>query len=153
MFNSVWYPQYIYDKPILSIDILYLKEHELMCFANIYEINKKYSNSFDLMKNTYPDFFNKRSFYLLPLKFILNDALLFSEMKNFEKFDLLNIIIKNYINVYLDLDYNLVNIEMCKEKQKNYNNIRIKLDKYLSSKDYFDKINYIKMIDDFYDDK
>lgn len=153
MFNSVWYPQYTYDKPILSIDIMYLKENELLCFANIYELDKKYSGNFDLIKNTYPAFFNKRSFYLLPLKFILNDVLLFSDMKNFEKIDILNIIIENYINIYLDLDYNLINIEDCKEKHKNYNDIRIKLDKYLSSRDYFDKIKYDNMIDNFYVNK
>jgi hypothetical protein len=80
-------------------------------------------------------------------------SVLFQKWKILKKIDLLNIVTSNYINVYLDLDYNLINIEDCKEKHKNYNDIRIKLDKYLSSRDYFDKIKYDNMIDNFYVNK
>ena len=49
LINSVWYPHYYYDIPILSIDLVNMGDNKSLVFMNLYEINnKKYSNLFKL---------------------------------------------------------------------------------------------------------
>ena len=59
MFNSVWYPSYDYDSPILTIDLINFNKNESIIFVNLIEIyknniyEKKYINPLLEIKKNY----------------------------------------------------------------------------------------------------
>ena len=107
LFNSVWYPSYNYDVPILTIDILNNKTN-LFFFINLIE-NKKtlsYENNFVSpfikIKNSYSELNN--SIIELYNNYFISKAMIYVILNTTEQNkNLCYDIIDNYINVYLKL--------------------------------------------------
>ena len=88
MFNSVWYPSYGYECPILSIDLIKFNEKNKICLVNLYEIyntteyHKKYIDIFSNIKNKYSYLYNNKSIHLNNFDKILSDSMLFTNKIN-----------------------------------------------------------------------
>ena len=157
LFNSVWYPSYEYDAPILSIDLVNFGKNALgkdraMCFVNLIEIEKdKYTEPFIELKKRYPDLNETNLKPLLPYKDYLNDAILYSHIYDLNKFEtIIPEALKEYFTMYLKTFKKTNNIDIVKEKHIEYNKFRAKKDLDFMTKDFFDPEWYCEMIKNYY---
>ena len=157
MFNSVWYPSYEYDAPILSIHLVNYGKNKLgkdraMCFVNLVEIEKnKYTQPFIELKQNYPELNENNIKPLLPYEKYLNDAMLYAHIYDFNKFQtILPEALKTYFAIYLNTFQKTTDIDLVKEKHIEYNNFRAKTDLHFMPKDFFEPEWYSAMIQDYY---
>jgi hypothetical protein len=151
LFNSVWYPSYEYNAPILSIDMVKNKDRAL-CFVNLIEIEKnKYTQPFIELKQNYPELNEKNIKPLKPYEKYLNDAMLYGHIYDLNKFQtIIPKALKSYFTIYLNTFQKTTDIDMVKKKHIEYNNFRIKKDLKIMPKDFFEPEWYSAMIHDYY---
>ena len=152
MFNSVWYPSYGYECPILSIDLIKFNEKNKICLVNLYEIyntteyHKKYIDIFSNIKNKYSYLYNNKSIHLNNFDKILSDSMLFTNKIN----DSIPFVIEDYLKIYLNNFLKKpTNLFILDDKHNEYNNIRKNIDNNFIPKYYIDDIwykNYINYI-------
>jgi len=153
LINSVWYPHYYYDIPILSIDLVNMEANKSLVFMNLYEMNKKkYSNIFKqfLLKNK--DFVEDKTIHLLPFKHLLSDSMIYSHIYNDDKLARLENIMNNYIEIYLSIFLYDEKNGFNKNKQDYYNKIRKEIDKSFIFKQYLNHQDLNYFIDKMYSD-
>ena len=153
LINSVWYPHYYYDIPILSIDLVNLGPNKSLVFMNLYEVDKKkYSNIFKqfLLKNK--DFVEDRTIHLLPFKHVISDSMIYSHIYDHDKLERLENIMNSYIEMYLSTFLYDEKNGSNKAKHDYYNKVRKEIDKNFIYKQYLNhnELNYF--IDKMYSD-
>jgi hypothetical protein len=159
MFNSVWYPSYDYDCPILSVDLVNFSKDKSLCFINLVNINNeqeyldKYEKPFMNIKKKYPELSESKSLHLYPFKNFLSKAMLYGHVYNSTNF---NTIIPKALNEYLGVYTNLfneksINKNFIQARHGSYNDLRYDIEKknYLT-KNYFEKDWYNNLLNEYY---
>ena len=153
-FNSIWYPSYNYDAPILSVDVVFY-DYKILCYINLVEIyntydyRKQYINTISKFKNKYP---NKK----MKFDFLMNGFN--SEASFYNKYTIsdynsnnsnLCILFNDYFNEsYNNFIIKPVNRFYIEEKQLNYNKFRKNIEatftkQYFKDNDWYDQyINF-----------
>jgi hypothetical protein len=151
MLNIVWYPQYHYDIPILNIDLIRHKDDVSICFINLFEVQSKFNELFLSVKTKYPNFFKEKPLLLLPFKYLLSDSMIFSYIYDDEKLTKIQYLIDDYIANYISIK-NIANenIDDIKNKHKEYNFIRYKIDKNVIIDKKFDITKLKNIINTIY---
>jgi hypothetical protein len=158
MLNSVWYPSYDYNCPILTIDLAKFKENVSLCFINLvemydnidyYEYNIK---PFVKIKEEYKDLDEQKSKHLDNFNNIISDSMIYSHIYNDTKHkneipEILNKYIETYNNLFIKKPVNRYYIE---EKHIEYNKIRLNIEKNFFTKAYFNSNLYNKILNEFY---
>jgi len=159
MFNSLWYPSYDYDCPILTIDLVNFYQNKSLCFINFINIYdnveylNKYENPFLLIKNNYPELSENKSSHLYPFKNFLSKAMLYGHIYDSNKFNtIVPKVVDEYISKYTkQFIKRPVNRYFINDRHKDYNELRyfIENTNYITKK-YFDKETYIHLLNSFY---
>ena len=146
MFNSVWYPQYKFDTPILSLDIAKFNDKAIDCLINLYEVKEnKYCHLFDDIKEKYANKYNtpehkKRESEknLNPYVPVLGNSLLHLNLNGLTDFTEVENIYSEYLDKYLTIinqDEN--NSHKIEFKHKIYNFFRNNIEKQFITKNFF----------------
>ena len=161
IFNSVWYPSYYYDSPILTIDLINSATDKSFCFVNLinmFDNNnylKKYEDPYISIKYKYHEFINN-NIIKYPYKNFLSKAMLYRQINEPNIFET-NIIkiLDEYLDEYTNSKHFIktpqINRNIIRDKQLEYNqlNIFIKNTNYIGKK-YFDKKTYFELLDYYY---
>jgi len=161
MINSIWYPHYQSDVPILSIDVAKFHKGAGLCFLNLGEIKKnKYSYLFDAYLKKNKQFVEKKTNHLQSLDGIVSDSMVYSHIYDGEKMEKIPDLVNDYIHIYLSI-FNIIpftELENNKENEKEnelevkgiqerYDVIRKRNEKNFIYSQYFDKSELDTMID------
>jgi hypothetical protein len=159
MFNSVWYPSYDYDCPILSVDLVNFNKDKSLCLINLVnmyteqEYLDKYETPFINIKKKYPELSESKTLHLYPFRNFISRAILYSNVYNSTNFDT---IIPKALNEYLDIYTNLFNQKsldknFIQARHGSYNDLRYEIEKknYLI-KNYIDKDCYNNILNEYY---
>jgi len=146
MFNSVWYPSYDYDCPILTIDLVNFGKNESLFFLNLIHIyndefyEKKYIYPLLEIKEKYKLLYNNNiSAHLTPYKNILSKSFLYGKLNKTEIETLVPDILEKYFNKYLSYFLKKpVNRYFIEEKHREYNIFRRNIESKYITKEYFD---------------
>lgn len=156
MFNSVWYPSYDYDCPILSIDLINFGLNKSVYLINLFEIYDKkeyfnlYIDPFVNIRNNYSELNNIFSMHFTPFKKIYNKAIIFNNIDN-NKDDVIVDILSKYINKYNSIfSKRPVNRYYIQDKHIEYNNIRKNIDKNFITKEYFEDDWFKRLLTEYY---
>ena len=145
MFNSIWYPSYSYDCPILSIDLASFTPNKSICFVNLFGIynnsiyNDRYVNPLIEIKQKYPYLSEKKTNHLMPFSNVLSDSMLYGHIYNTTMLEtqvpeVLHKYFSRYFSSFFIRPVDRLYIE---EKQQKYNKLREKIDLNFITKDYF----------------
>lgn len=161
IFNSIWYPSYYYDCPILTIDLINSTTDKSFCFVNLINIFdnnnylKKYEDPYISIKYKYPEF-SKNNTLKYPYKNLLSKAMLYGQINESKVFETnVKKILEEYLDEYTNPKHFIRRPEnnryLIRDKQLEYNqlNIFIKNTNYIGKK-YFDKKTYFELLDNYY---
>lgn len=159
MFNSVWYPSFDYECPIMTLDVVNFQKNVSLCFVNLVEIynnNAKYQNTYInpliQIKKNYPELSQKKTSHLYILNDFLSESMLYGNIYDNDKF---NTIIPEALNKYFSF-YSKQFIKKpidryyIEEKHRFYNKIRSKMDNNSIINDYYDAEWYQRLINEYY---
>jgi hypothetical protein len=158
MINSLWYPHYVYDAPILSVDVAKFNANSSLCFLNLGEINKnQFSHLFSpfLKKNNL--FVENKTKHLLQLNDIVSDSMIYTHIYDNAKLEKIPDLISEYIDIYLstlnycNVDINTKKMNEIKEVHKKYDEIRKKNEQHFLYQNNFDKKELNIMINSMYE--
>ena len=146
MFNSVWYPSYDYDCPILTIDLVNFGKNESIFFLNFIDIykdkfyEKKYIYPLLEIKKNYKLFYNNNiSTHLTHYKNFLSKSFLYGRLNKSEIETLLPEILEKYFDKYLHYFLRKpINRYFIEEKHREYNTLRKDIESKYITKEYFD---------------
>ena len=145
MFNSVWYPSYDYECPILTIDFVNFGKNESLFFLNLIHIykdefyEKKYSYPLLEIKKKYNFLYNNSSVHLVQYKNCLSKTFLYGEFNKSEIETLVPDILEKYLSKYLTYFLKKpVNRYFIEEKHREYNILRKNIESNYITKEYFD---------------
>jgi hypothetical protein len=159
MFNSIWYPSYDYECPILTIDFVNFDKDTSIFLLNFIEIydndnyKKTYTNPFLEIKKNYTILNENLSIYLLPFNKILSKSFLYGNLNRTETDNILPEILQKYIKKYLSFFLKKpVNRYFIEEKHRDYNDFRKIIDLNFLPKNYFDYEWYSRFVNENYRD-
>ena len=147
MFNSIWYPSYDYDCPILTIDLVKFNKNASLCFTNMVEMynNTQYYDNYiqPLMdiKKFYPELSNHKSTHLSHYDEYLSKSMLYGNIYDNSEFNsTVNPVLKRYFKVYFKKFIRKpIDRLYLRHKHDKYNNFRYNEDLSFFTKYYFDE--------------
>jgi hypothetical protein len=158
MFNSVWYPTYNYDCPILTIDMAKFNSNTSLCFTNLVEMYKhnqyfdNYIEPFLEIKKLYPELSERKSIHLTHFDKYLSKAMLYGHIYDYNDFNTtvisaLNRYFKLYFNKFIRKPSDRIHLF---QKHQEYNIFRSNEDLKFFTKDYFDEDWFLHMTNALY---
>jgi len=158
LISSVWYPQYNFDLPILSIDLVNMGDKKSLVFINLYEVNKNnYSNLFKQFLLRNKEFVENKTVHLLPFNPLLSDAMIYSHIYDDDKLQRLEKLMNDYIEIYLSsflyYEKGLTNDKSnyIQKKHQYFNMVRKEIDKNFIYKQYLEKKELNSIIDSMFE--
>ena len=149
--NSVWYPEYQYDLPILGIDLLYFGKSKIITVIDFQplsqkeEYTKKYIDPLKPIKEKYPLLQGTISNRYYEDTRWFSEGMLFSRMENEE--DIMKVLYpayKEYMSMYTDMMKNVKETETVLNTIMSPEEKKIKEDWIKAKHDEYDEYNMIR---------
>lgn len=149
--NSVWYPEYQYDLPILGIDLLYFGKSKIITVIDFQplsqkeEYTKKYIDPLKPIKEKYPLLQGTISNRYYEDTRWFSEGMLFSRMENEE--DIMKVLYpayKEYMSMYTDMMKNAKETETVLNTIMSPEEKKIKEDWIKAKHDEYDEYNMIR---------
>lgn len=120
MLHSVWYPHYIYDAPVLSINVAKFNANASLCFMNIGERKKnEYAPLFGPFLEEYASFKENKTKHLMQFEGILSDSMVYKHIYSGDTWDEIPEVIQNYLNAYFSI------FDVCTAKPESANDAKM----------------------------
>jgi 15,16-dihydrobiliverdin:ferredoxin oxidoreductase len=158
MFNSVWYPSYHYDCPILTIDLAKFNSNTSLCFTNFVEMYKRneyfdnFIEPFLEIKKLYPELSERKSVHLSHFDKYLSKAMLYGHIYDYNEYNTTVIsALKRYFKLYFKkfIRKPIDRVHLY-QTQEDYNKFRSTEDLKFFTKDYFDEEWFLHMTNALY---
>jgi hypothetical protein len=141
MFQSVWYPSYDFETPILTIDLINYGKNKTLFFLNLVEIYDKplYRDPLFQIKKEYYITSEDIPIYFMFIKKYVSKSFVYTYVTDEDITDSIKKLIQRYIMIYLKFFIRRpVNRYYIEDKHRDYNNFRKNIDSLFILNDYFD---------------